>query len=384
MIHVIGVEWELAFRGEVTRGQIRRDFEAAGIGCVKVKSDVSIPQRNHNDSTWEIVFPPMADCDRTWEIFKTASEILDRHNAYDPNHISNGNSETAGMHVHVSAAALQDNVTAEEFTEASIRHASNSSGYLSGSRWFKDRMCALSVKDIVKRMHSNQPTVDSMLPSSRRNAFYCQPITARAITRVENANTVEEICSAIGQGKYHVINLQQWNGYKTIEFRQGQCTWSMEKTRQWARLLLALVYSTRQGRVVEGSAQTITTPSRGNEIFRRGTRIAIQYDLMRTENGATTREIIAAMGGTEGDVRRRVSELRDRLNDAAIVTHTQQAQGRSYSDGTDWTRYQVLTQYSEGQPDAMVPENRRLPETIFATLTDEQFEYWQDRIHALS
>jgi len=32
----------------------------------------------------------------------------------------------------------------------------------------------------------------------------------------------------------------------------------------------------------------------------------------------------------------------------------------------------------------MVPENRRLPETIFATLTDEQFEYWQDRIAALS
>jgi len=384
MIHVIGIEWELAFRGEVSRGEIRREFEAAGIGCVKVKSDVSIPRRNHNDSTWEIVFPPMGDCDRTWEVIKTASEILERYNVYDPNHIRNGSSETAGMHVHVSAADLQDNITAEQFTEASIRHTSNNSGYLRGLTWFKDKMCSLAVKDIVKRMHSNQPTVNSMLPSSRRNAYYCEPISDRAIRRMENLNTVEEIANAIGQGKYHVINLQQWNGYETIEFRQGQCTWSMEKTREWARLLLALVYSTRQGRVVEGSAQTTTTPSRGDEIFRRGTRIAVQYDLMRTEAGATTREIIAAMGGTEGDVRRRVSELRDRLEDAAIVTHTQQAQGRSYSDGTDWTRYQVLTQYSAGQPDAMVPENRRLPETIFATLTDDQFEYWQDRINALS
>jgi len=384
MIHVIGIEWELAFRGEVSRGEIRREFEAAGIGCVKVKSDISIPRDNHNDSTWEIVFPPMGDCDRTWEIFKTASEILERYNVYDPNHARNGSSETAGMHVHVSGAALQDNVTAEQFTEASIRHTSNSSGYLRGTTWFQDKMCALSVKDITNRMHSNQSIVNSALPSSRRNAFYCQPITDRAIRRMENATTVEEITNAIGQGKYHVINLHQWNGYETIEFRQGQCTWSMEKTREWSRLLLALVYSTRQGRVVEGSAQTTTTPSRGDEIFRRGTRIAVQYDLMRTEAGATTREIIAAMGGTEGDVRRRVSELRDRLEDAAIVTHTQQAQGRSYSDGTDWTRYQVLTQYSAGQPDAMVPENRRLPETIFATLTDEQYEYWQDRIAALS
>ncbi len=384
MIHVIGIEWELAFRGEVSRGEIRREFEAAGIGCVKVKSDISIPQDNSNDSTWEIVFPPMGDCDRTWQVIKTASEILERYNVYDPNHARNGSSETAGMHVHVSGAALQDNVTAEQFTEASIRHTSNSSGYLRGTTWFKDKMCALSVKDITNRMHSNQPIVDSALPSSRRNAFYCQPITDRAIRRMENATTVEEIANAIGQGKYHVINLHQWNGYETIEFRQGQCTWSMEKTREWARLLLALVYSTRQGRVVEGSAQTTTTPSRGDEIFRRGTRIAVQYDLMRTEAGATTREIIAAMGGTEGDVRRRVSELRDRLEDAAIITHTQQAQGRSYSDGTDWTRYQVATQYSAGQPDAMVPENRRLPETIFATLTDEQYEYWQDRIAALS
>ena len=384
MIHVIGIEWELAFRGEVSRGEIRREFEAAGIGWVKVKSDISIPQDNSNDSTWEIVFPPMGDCDRTWQVIKTASEILERYNVYDPNHARNGSSETAGMHVHVSAADLQDYLTAEEFTEASIRHTSNSSGYLGGNTWFKDKMCSLSVKDIVKRMHSNQSIVDSALPSSRRNAFYCQPITDRSIRRIENLNTVEEITNAIGQGKYHVINLHQWNGYETIEFRQGQCTWSMEKTREWARLLLALVYSTRQGRVVEGSAQTTTTPSRGDEIFRRGTRIAVQYDLMRTEAGATTREIIAAMGGTEGDVRRRVSELRDRLEDAAIITHTQQAQGRSYSDGTDWTRYQVATQYSAGQPDAMVPENRRLPETIFATLTDEQYEYWQDRIIALS
>lgn len=381
MIHAFGVEWELAFRGRVGRDTLRRDFEAAGVGCVKVKSDVSIPTRNANDSTWEIVFPPMADIDRTWEIYSKVSAILDSHNAYDPNHVDNSPSETAGMHVHVSGGAL--NVSAEDFTAASIANANNSRGYLRGSEWFQDKMCTLAVKDIVKRYKENQHTISSMLPASRRNAFYCQPIQDRALPRIENAVDVEAVGHAIGQGKYHVVNLQPWTGYGTIEFRQGQCTWSMEKTREWVRLLLALVYSTRQSRVIEGSSQTMTTPIMGDRVFRRGTRIAVQYNLMRTSRGATTREIINAMGGTEQDVRRRVSELRSRFDDAAIVTHTQQSNGGSYGDGTDLTRYQVVETYQIGTPDAMVPENRRGPSTIYATLTDDQFEYWQNRIAAL-
>ena len=45
---------------------------------------------------------------------------------------------------------------------------------------------------------------------------------------------------------------------------------------------------------------------------------------------------------SEQRVRAAVSEIRQRVGDSAVVTHTQQSNGARYGDGTDLTRYQVL------------------------------------------
>lgn len=387
--HTFGVEWEVAFDNSFNRSTLRSAFDAAGCHAVKIIGDPSIPvkypeEEHRSHSTAEIVFPPMADCDAAWDIYSKVSAILEDFGVYDPNHVRHPRNKSAGMHVHVSTCAISSEHTAETYTDASLRSMANSRGYLNGDEWFGPQLCSLAVKDIALRYYENQPTINRMLPRSRRDAYYCNQISERAAERIKQADTIGQIRSAIGQGKYHVINLNTVTDEAgTIEFRQGQCTWSMEKTREWVRLLLSLVYSTRETRVKEGNSVTMTTPECGDNAFRRGTRIAVQYDLMRTQRGATTREIINAMGGTEQDVRRRVSELRDRFEDAAIVTHTQQANGGSYGDGTDMTRYQVLETYQVGTPDEMVPENRRGPSTIYATLSDDQFEYWQNRIAQL-
>jgi len=379
MIHVIGNEWEVSFNRHVSREEINQALRTVcGAGAVKIVSDPSIPRNQGGHSSWELVFSPMADCPRTWEIYKGAETVCESFGAYSPR--PNG-INSAGHHVHISRSALAEGVTAEQFTNASIAHMHNSRGYLSGSEWFADPMDAIAVKDITIRYAENN--MNRFLPPSRRDAFYTKTITTRTIAQLKACTGgVEELAACIGQGKYHVINLTRhcWNDNKTIEFRQGSCTWSADKTKEWNRLLLNLVYSTRLDRVEEASQRTITTPTSGNAMFRRGTRIAVQYDLMRAPAGATTREIIAAMGGSEGDVRRRVAELRRRLgNDSAIVTHTQQAQGRSSGDGTDHTRYEVLGEYSAGNVARLKPENRRGPETIFARMTDAEYEYWQAR-----
>lgn len=388
MIHAIGNEWEMAFNRHVSRTDINNALRTVcGAGTVKVVSDPSIPQNEGNHSTWELVFTPMADCARAWEIYRAAQQVCDDLGAYAPR--PSGIS-SAGHHVHISRSALADGITAEQFTDASIAHMQNSRGYLQGSAWFADPMDAIAVKDIAIRYGENN--INRFLPRSRRDAYYCKPMSSRTISQLKACTGgISALRACIGQGKYHVINLTDacWNDNKTIEFRQGGCTWTMEKTRQWNRLLLNLVYSTRKDRVEEASQRTITTPSRGSELFRANSRSAPQYDLMRNNNGgATTREIIEAMGGSEGDVRRRVSELRSRfaernLPEAAIVTHTQQAQGQSYGSGTDHTRYEVLTQYITGNQARMMPENRRGPSTIFARMTDAEYEYWQDRAEAL-
>ena len=388
MIHAIGNEWEMAFNRHVSRETINSALRmACGTGTVKVVSDPSIPQDQGDHSTWELVFTPMADCQRTWDIYKRAQEVCDGLGAYAPR--PSGIS-SAGHHVHISRSALADGITAEQFTDASIAHMQNSRGYLSGSAWFSDPMDAIAVKDIAIRYGENN--INRFVPRSRRDAYYCKPMSSRTISQLKACTGgISALRACIGQGKYHVINLTDacWNENKTIEFRQGGCTWNADKTKEWNRLLLNLVYSTRQDRVEEASQRTITTPARGRELFRANSRSAPQYDLMRNGNGgATTREIIEAMGGSEGDVRRRVSELRSRfaernLPEAAIVTHTQQAQGQSYGSGTDHTRYEVLTTYNAGRPARMIPENRRGPSTIFARMTDAEYEYWQDRAEAL-
>ena len=388
MIHAIGNEWEMAFNRHVSRTDINNALRTVcGAGTVKVVSDPSIPQNEGNHSTWELVFTPMADCARTWEIYRAAQQVCDDLGAYAPR--PSGIS-SAGHHVHISRSALADGITAEQFTDASIAHMQNSRGYLGGSAWFADPMDAIAVKDIAIRYGENN--INRFVPRSRRDAYYCKPMSSRTISQLKACTGgISALRACIGQGKYHVINLTDacWNENKTIEFRQGGCTWSADKTKEWNRLLLNLVYSTRQDRVEEASQRTITTPARGRELFRANSRSAPQYDLMRNGNGgATTREIIEAMGGSEGDVRRRVSELRSRfaernLPEAAIVTHTQQAQGQSYGSGTDHTRYEVLTHYITGNQARMMPENRRGPSTIFARMSDAEYEYWQDRAEAL-
>ena len=107
--------------------------------------------------------------------------------------------------------------------------------------------------------------------------------------------------------------------------------------------------------------------------------------MMRNDNGATTRDIMDATGCSEQRVRAAVSEIRNRVGDNAVVTHTQQSNGASYGDGTDHTRYQVL-QTIEQQTGgvALLPENRIGIASVWAGLSDELFEYWNDRIDELA
>ena len=106
--------------------------------------------------------------------------------------------------------------------------------------------------------------------------------------------------------------------------------------------------------------------------------------MMRALDGATTRDIMNATGCSEQRVRAAVSEIRARVGDAAVVTHTQQANGGRYGDGTDLTRYEVLQTFeTQSTGAALMPENRRGMPSIWAGLSDNLFEFWQDRIISL-
>ena len=109
--------------------------------------------------------------------------------------------------------------------------------------------------------------------------------------------------------------------------------------------------------------------------------------MMRTPDGATTRAIMDATGCSEQRVRAAVSEIRshEEVGQSAVVTHTQQSNGASYGDGTDYTRYQVLETYeTQTQGTVLMPENRRGVASFWAGSNADHFTWWQDRIEKLS
>ena len=311
----------------------------------------------------EIVLPPMPICQTSKEYIESICNALSE--------IGCRINQSCGLHVHIGNAPLADTTHAARFTGDSIAHTERTSRFLSEHGETFDFTI---VKDLFVRWERQQNIINTMFPSSRTNNRYCQQLSGR---KIENANTIQEL----NHGKFYAINLDTWrNG--TIEFRQHSGTIEADKIWRWLQFLDNFVNWTIEARVEHGNrSTTIETPLAP---FRNNSRVGVQYTMMRNDNGVSTREIMDATGCSEQRVRAAVSEIRNRVGDAAVVTHTQQSNGASYGSGTDHTRYQVLqTIESETSGVTLLPENRIGIPSIWAGLDDSEFEWWQNRISTL-
>lgn len=339
-------------------GRIKQAFIREGIRGCEIKPD-GTPRVDA-----EIVLPPLAPCDFAWDYIKKICRVLDEVGA--------SVNSSCGLHVHIGNAPLNSDTTATQFCGESIDVKERTGRFFANH---SEPMDFIAVQDIMKRYTRQQDVVNSMFPRSRTDNRYCSPLSTR---RIEQASTISELTF----GKFTSINLQTWSR-GTIEFRQASGTIEAAKIINWVKFLNNLVLHTVENRIESGNRTIVTdTPE---QPFRRGARIGITYDLMRTDGGASTLEIMDATGCTEGDVRRRVSEIRTRVGDAAVVTSTQQANGARYGDGTHHTSYTVLFSFeTEGSGAQLLPENRRGVESIWANVDDDLFEWWQNRITTLS
>jgi len=321
----------------------------------------------------EIVLPPLAMDLEQPRTSQPAFQYLQRIcNVLD---MSGATVNTAcGLHVHVSNAPLNDDTDAAHYTGDSISHYQRTGRYLNAH---DDPFDAAIVKDIMLRYTEQQDVINSMLPASRRNNRYCYTLSPE---RIAAADTISDLSGAT-HGKFSSINLQTWSR-GTIEFRQHSGTIDAVKIWNWCHFLVNLVSWTCNQRIEHGNRAIVQeTPV---SPFRANSRVGVQYAMMRALNGATTRDIMNATGCSEQRVRAAVSEIRARVGDAAVVTHTQQANGGRYGDGTDLTRYEVLQTFETQSTGAtLMPENRRGMPSIWAGLSDDLFEFWQDRIISL-
>lgn len=312
----------------------------------------------------EIVLPPLAPCDFAFDYIKKICRVLEDVGA--------SVNSSCGLHVHISNAPLNEGTTATQFCGESIDVKERTGRFFANH---SEPMDFIAVQDIMRRYTRQQDAVNSMFPRSRTDNRYCSPLSTR---RIEQASTISELTF----GKFTSINLQTWSR-GTIEFRQASGTIEASKIINWVKFLNNLVLHTVENRVENGNRTIVTdTPE---QPFRRGARVGVQYDMMRSDGGATTQEIMDATGCSEQRVRAAVSEIRTRVGDAAVVTSTQQANGARYGDGTHHTSYTVLFSIeTQGNAAQLLPENRRGVESIWANVDDDLFEWWQNRITTLS
>ena len=355
MTYTFGIEIETS---GVSIPRISNALDRAGIIGCQVKPD-GTPNVDA-----EIVLPPLGNHPIAEDYIKSVCRVLEN--------VGCAINTSCGLHVHISNAPL-DGVNAADYTGASIAHTEARGGFLVSHG---EPMDAVVVKDIMHRYQRQQSTLDSMFARSRTMNRYAQPLSA---SRIENASTISEL----NHGKFYAINLDTWRR-GTIEFRQHGGTIDADKIINWVKFLLNFINHTIENRVENGTRTIVQdTPVAP---FRRNSRVGVQYAMMRNDNGGvSTRDIMDATGCSEQRVRAAVTEIRQRVGEGAVVTHTQQSNGASYGDGTDHTRYEVLTAFQTTDGAIQLrDESERGIASIWAETSDDIFEYWQERIEYLA
>ena len=106
------------------------------------------------------------------------------------------------------------------------------------------------IRNVVRAYGEFKDQIDSVLPLSRRNAAYAQPVwrphyREAFLQRLESCTSIQSICSLIESntrnGRYAALSLSPFRRIGTIEFRQHSGTYDALKAVNWAKWCLAFV-----------------------------------------------------------------------------------------------------------------------------------------------
>tara|TARA_R110002124_G_scaffold83689_1_gene218815 strand:- start:200 stop:1393 length:1194 start_codon:yes stop_codon:yes gene_type:complete len=381
--------FEPEFAGSIDPTSQARQYRTDNVEGFITCSDCGIVNSETNTAI-------LVDCSYAWAAVEEMFNSSVRGGATIPERSSSRGG--CGCHVHMSTRRLLNVKTEREremFCRESIAYTQRTGHMISLEGRTEDPITTEQLRDIIIRMYDQQDIINSLHQKSRTEGhphfsrFMGHQITSRMARKVRAAQNTSEIVQAMTEanGKFTNINLSNFEqGKQTIEFRQAGGTTETIKIQKWVQLLLNIAQHSIETRHPRPTMTTVThtTPRTGSSAFAaQARRIRNVYDMMRTDRGATTHEIILATGVAETSVRRMVSEIRNRIGDSALVTHTQQAQNHSYGDGTDYTRYQILETWDEVTARTDVVQDLSNP-SIWARTTDDDYDYWFDRIDTIA
>ena len=310
--------------------------------------------------------------------------------------------ESAGIHHNISLHVFNKNLCIEEFSKKSFKKKQNLplTEFIEKTPNNEDkRIHPLVTIDVVRRIANNYTIFDSMEHFTRRdftNRVWIEEDICKACHSsnmiknikflenkiTENIESYEQLKNLYNRSslKYFAVNVANVTSQNRIEFRNQGNTLDFEKIYNKALFYNHLFNDSHKNRIEYGTIQIERTPTIP---FRRYSRIGQMWTLARKEGGASTRELMALTGNTAQYVRSRISEFRQQFGDSAIVTHTQQANGASYGDGIDLTRYEILEEFNIGSRTRLKRENRIGLDSLFANMEDSLYEKLIERIEEL-
>ena len=350
----------------------------------------------------EVIFPPMADCEFTWQKYKEVFAVMKAANckvSLTPNIRSQLRYDyinKAGGHVHVGTHKVMG-MSKDEFSRWSW-HNFFSTG--NNEHAHDIAMPFELVKDVVYRYANHQRFIDSLLPKYRRydaNDYRRErndmiKSLAEYATDFRTCNSVSEMANCLGSSpadrKYNTVNIQPHVEQKgTVEFRQHHATLNMSKLRNWIRLVLNMYHYSDSERLQYGETASIVhrfTPS--DNPYRARTFKHTLWNCINTQGGMPSRDIMRICGVEDGNLRARVTEIRNLFqSDDIIRTITQQEYGHQYGDSAgryDLGGYELQSQYTErnSQSSANISINYDIDDSILAGLSPDRIEYWQQMI----
>jgi len=385
----------IEIEGKLSNSRVRTYMQLKEVLKNDYELDLNVKTDGTGGVDFEIVLPYMVV---TSNFFKDTLQKL--FSALES--IGASTFESAGIHHNISLHVFNKNLCIEEFSKKSFKKKQNLplTEFIEKTPNNEDkRIHPLVTIDVVRRIANNYTIFDSMEHFTRRdftNRVWIEEDICKACHSsnmiknikflenkiTENIESYEQLKNLYNRSslKYFSVNVQNVTSQNRIEFRNQGNTLEFNKIYNKALFYNHLFNDSHKNRIQYGTIQISRTPSIP---FRPYSRIGQMWTLARRDRGASTRELMALTGNTAQYVRSRMSEFRQQFGDSAIVTHTQQANGASYGDGIDLTRYEILKEFNIGTPTKLKRENRIGLDSLFANMTDSLYEKLIERIEEL-
>ena len=291
---------------------------------------------------FEIAFPILSiDSELSWYYVNKVLTLLNNNGC--------GVKKCCGVHVHIGLKPISSNITNDDFTKLSIQTCGIGSSrptYISqSSSVYNDVLDNAIIKDVVYRYAKHQLEINKIFPPSRTNNQFCQGLD-NCIDAIANCDgSIEALMNSIVHRnhthrtnrncKFFTVNLQSYARYGTIEFRQHGATLEVDKIKPFVMMLSNMFNHSINNRMLTNNSR-IERQELPTNPFNPRTKLGLLWSLCKTENGATTREIMNHCNiDNAKSVRRTISTIRSKFTHHSVECLTQQFYNHRYGTSND-------------------------------------------------